>query len=72
MQRSAPKRITQVRGLRSLQVIGSDRLSKAAVDLLADETVRAVDAVLETDKAPVSVRFRLDTKGRVVSFAPRH
>lgn len=48
------------------RVIGSDRLSKPAIDLLADGTVSAVDAVLETHDARVPVRFRLDRDGRVV------
>jgi hypothetical protein len=62
----------QLRSARSLRVLGSDRLSKPAVELLADGSVSAVDAVLETDnKSPVPVRFRLDAKGRVVSFAIR-
>lgn len=61
----------QLRSARSLRILGSDRLSKPAVDLLVDGSVSAVDAVLETDKSPVPVRFRLDTNGRVVSFAVR-
>jgi CubicO group peptidase (beta-lactamase class C family) len=60
---------TQLRAARSVRVIGTDRLSKPAVDLVADGTVSAVDAVLETDTAPIPVRFRLDSKGRVVSFS---
>lgn len=59
----------QLRSTRSLNVLGSDRLSKPAVDLLADGSMSAVDALLETDTAPVPVRFHLDAKGRVVSFA---
>jgi CubicO group peptidase (beta-lactamase class C family) len=59
----------QLRAARSLRIIGSDRLSKPAADLLADGTVTAVDAVLDTGKTPVRVRFRLDARGRVVSFA---
>jgi CubicO group peptidase (beta-lactamase class C family) len=62
---------SQLRAARAMRVIGTDRLSKPAVDLLADGTVSAVDAVLETDSAPVPVRFRLDSKGRVVSFSLR-
>jgi len=59
----------QIRAARSLRVIGSDRLSRPAMDLVADGTVTAVDTVLETNGAPVMIRFRLDVKGRVVSFA---
>jgi CubicO group peptidase (beta-lactamase class C family) len=62
---------SQLRAARSLRVIGTDRLSKPAMDLLADGTVSAVDAALETDSAPVPVRFRLDSQGRVVSFSLR-
>ena len=59
----------QLRIARSLRVLGSDRLSQPAVDLLADGSVTAVDAVLETDQAMVPVRLHLDAKRRVVSFA---
>jgi hypothetical protein len=52
----------------SFRVIGSDPLAKRTVDLLANGSITAVDAVLETDKAPVLIRFRLDEKGRVVDF----
>jgi CubicO group peptidase (beta-lactamase class C family) len=62
----------QLRGVGSIRVIGSDRLSRPAIDLLADGTVSAVDALLETPDAPVPVRFRLDRNGRVVSFAMTH
>jgi len=57
---------------RCVCVARSKARRKEQADLLADETVRAGDAVLETDKVPVPVRFHLDTKGRVVSFAMRH
>ena len=60
-----------LRSAGSLRVLGSDRLSKPAMNLLADGSVSAVDATLEGDKSPVYVRFRLDAKGRVVSFAVR-
>ncbi|HVN46560.1 MAG TPA: serine hydrolase domain-containing protein [Steroidobacteraceae bacterium] len=56
---------------RSLRITGADRLSKSAIELLADGTVSAVDTVLETDKDPEPVRFRLDAQGRVVGFAMR-
>jgi CubicO group peptidase (beta-lactamase class C family) len=54
---------------RSFHVIGTDRLTRAAVELLDDGSVTAVDAVLETDTARLPVRFRLDAKGRVVTFS---
>lgn len=57
-----------LRSARSFRVLGSDRLSKPAIDLIADGSVSAVDAVLETEKEPVLVRFRLDAQGRVVGF----
>jgi|HubBroStandDraft_4_1064222.scaffolds.fasta_scaffold17561_1 CubicO group peptidase (beta-lactamase class C family) len=60
---------SQLRGARSVRVIGSDRLSRPAVDLLADGTVSAVDALIETGDARVGIRFRLDEKGRVVNFS---
>lgn len=59
----------QLHSTRFLKVLGSDRLSKPAMDLLADGSVSAVDVVLENDNVTVPVRFRLDAKGRVVSFA---
>lgn len=59
----------RLRSARALHVLGTDRLSKPAVDLLADGTVSAVDAILETDSSPVLIRFRLNAKGHVVSFA---
>jgi hypothetical protein len=58
----------ELRGARSFKVLGSDRLSKPAIDLLADGSVSAVDVVLETEKAPILVRFRLDAQDRVVRF----
>ena len=58
----------ELRGARSFKVLGSDRLSKPAIDLLADGSVSAADAVLETEKAPILIRFRLDAQDRVVGF----
>jgi CubicO group peptidase (beta-lactamase class C family) len=58
----------QLRSAHSLRVTGTDRLSARAVSLLADGSVTAVDAVLETDGNPVPLHFRLDSKNRVVSF----
>jgi len=58
----------ELRGTRSFKVLGSERLSKPAIDLITDGSVSAVDAVLETEKAPILVRFRLDEQGRVVAF----
>lgn len=58
----------KIRAAKSFRVIGTDKLSPSAVNLLADGSVSAVDAALETDNAVLRVRFHLDTKGRVVSF----
>jgi hypothetical protein len=58
----------QLQAARSLRVIGTDRLAVRAVSLLADGSVTAVDAVLETDGGPVPLHFRLDSGHRVVSF----
>jgi len=60
---------TRLRSTRSVKVLGSDRLSKRTVDLLADGSMSAVDVLLETGSSAVTARFRLDAKGRVVSFA---
>ena len=54
---------------RSFHVLGIDRLSRQAIALLDDESVRAVDALLETDLGLFAYRFRLDAQGRVVSFS---
>jgi len=62
---------THLRDARAFRLLGSDRLSKSAAELLADGSVKAVDAVLVTDKSPVFVRFRLDGKDHVVGFAIR-
>lgn len=59
----------QLRKARAWRIVGTDRLSKPAAALLADGTVSAVDAVLETDAAPVMFRFRMDGKDRVVDFS---
>ena len=58
----------QLQSAHALRVIGTDRLSEGAVSLLADGSVKAVDAVLETGGTPVPLHFRLDSKDRVVSF----
>jgi len=55
--------------VRSLHVLGIDRLSPQAIALLDDGSVRAVDALLETDQGLFTYRFRLDAQGRVVSFS---
>ena len=59
----------QLASARSFHVIGTDKLSTTAVDLLSDGSVTAVDARLDTDKASVPVRFHLDANGSVVSFS---
>jgi len=55
--------------VRSLHVLGIDRLSPQAIALLDDGSVRAVDARLETDQGLFTYGFRLDAQGRVVSFS---
>ena len=55
----------------SFRVIGSEELSKAAVDLLDDGSVSAVDALLETEKEQLLYRFRLDINRRVIDFSRR-
>ena len=54
---------------RSFHLLGTDELSAAAIALLADGSVRAVDAVLETEQHSVRYRFRIDAQGRVVGFS---
>jgi CubicO group peptidase (beta-lactamase class C family) len=58
----------ELRGASSFKVLGSDRLTKPALDLIGDGSVSAVDAVLETEKEPILIRFRLDSRDRVVGF----
>ena len=58
----------QLRTARSFHLLGMDELSAAAIALLADGSVRAVDALLETEQDSVRYRFRLDAQGRVVGF----
>jgi hypothetical protein len=55
----------------SFRVIGSEELSKAAVDLLDDGSLRGVDALLDTGKELFVYRFRLDSNRRVVDFSRR-
>ncbi len=59
----------RLQAARSFHVLGIDRLSRQAIALLDDGSVRAVDALLETDKGLFTYRFRLDAQGRVVSFS---
>jgi hypothetical protein len=61
-----------LRSVRELKVLGTDTLSRKAIELMADGTVRAVDALLVGDAHPIHARFRLDGKGRVVSFEVGH
>jgi CubicO group peptidase (beta-lactamase class C family) len=58
-----------LRTARSFHLLGTDELSAAAIALLADGSVRAVDAVLETEQHSVRYRFRIDAQGRVVGFS---
>jgi hypothetical protein len=52
-----------------LRVVGRDAISKPAIDLIADGSVKVVDAVLEIDEAPVLLRSHLDAKGWVIDFS---
>ncbi len=60
-----------LKSAKSFRVVGSDELSNDAAKLLEDGSVRAVDALLETDKGLLMYRFRLDADGRVVDFSRR-
>ena len=53
---------------RAVRTIGSDALSEAATDLLQDDSVRAVDLLLEGEPQSWVYRFRLDRNDRVVSL----
>jgi hypothetical protein len=52
----------------SLHVLGADRLTKAAVASIADGSVQGVDARAGDGAGAVRVRFRIDSKERVVYF----
>jgi CubicO group peptidase (beta-lactamase class C family) len=56
---------------KSVTIIGSDSLSEAAMDLLDDRSVRAVDALLDTGGEQYMYRFRIDDQDRVVDFSRR-
>ncbi len=59
---------TLLRTARSLRLLGSDELSKAAVTAMSDGTVRSTDALLEGPGGDTRLRFRLDGAGRVLDF----
>jgi hypothetical protein len=60
---------TRLQAARSFHLLGIDRLSRQASAPLDDGSVQAVDALLETDTGLFTYRFRLDARGRVVSFS---
>jgi CubicO group peptidase (beta-lactamase class C family) len=53
-----------------IQILGTDKLTKDASARIADGSRTAVDAVVQSPKGALRVRFHLDDRGRVVSFAP--
>lgn len=60
----------RVAAAKSFRFLAEEPLTAAAVALLDDGSVRAIDTLLETDQAKLVYRFRLDRAGKVVGFHP--
>jgi D-alanyl-D-alanine carboxypeptidase len=58
----------RLKAVRTFRILGEDPLSEPATMLLGDDSVRAVDLLLETDHAAWIYRIRLDALGRIVNL----